>query len=95
MFYKRCIFINIIRWELAHIRIYVFENIARQRVREQDACVLRMTTLVSPEGFIPSKLHTDFFKLSSFSLTFGQALDLLVTVSSMYYYTSTSALSTL
>ena len=42
---------------------------------------------------IPSKLHTDFLNL--LVLTFGQALDLLVTVSSMYYYTSTSALSTL
>ena len=40
---------------------------------------------------IPSKLHTDL----NFVLKLGQALDLLVTVSSMYYYTSTSALSTL
>ena len=40
---------------------------------------------------VPSKLHTDLI----FVLKLGQALDLLVTVSSMYYYTSTSALSTL
>ena len=39
---------------------------------------------------VPSKLHTDFQTSS-----LGQAHDLLVTVSSMYYYTSTSALSTL
>ena len=53
VFYKRCIFINKIRWELAHIRIYVFENIARQRGHEQDACVLRMSTLVFSLGYIP------------------------------------------
>ena len=44
--------INKIRWELAHIRIFVFENIARQRGHEQDACVLRMSTLVfTLEGY--------------------------------------------
>ena len=45
---------------------------------------------------VPSKLHTDFIRfLFFFSLNLpGQALDLLVTVSSMHYCTSTPALST-
>ena len=41
-------------------------------------------------SYVPSKLHTD----SEF-LFLGQAFDRLVTVSSMHYCTSTSALSTL
>ena len=47
------------------------------------------------EGYVPSKLHTA--KTNIIIQTyhcFGYALDLLVTVSSMCYHTSTSALST-
>ena len=47
------------------------------------------------EGYVPSKLHT--VKTNIIIQTyhcFGYALDLLVTVSSMCYHTSTSALST-
>ena len=44
---------------------------------------------------VPSKLHTKFFHPSCSPITCsGYALDLLVTVSSMCYHTSTSALST-
>ena len=45
--------------------------------------------------YVPSKLHTDYDVTTFLRSKLGQALDLLVTVSSMYYYTSTSALSTL
>ena len=48
------------------------------------------------EGYVPSKLHTA--KTNIIIQTyhcFGYALDLLVTVSSMCYHTSTSVLSTL
>ena len=45
---------------------------------------------------VPSKLHTDFRKLTIETTYFllGQAFDRLVTVSSIHYCTSTSALST-
>src|SRR5699024_9053121 len=44
---------------------------------------------------VPSKLHTKNQFIHLFHLfRFGYALDLLVTVSSMCYHTSTSALST-
>ena len=44
---------------------------------------------------VPSKLHTKFFHPSCSPITCsGYALDLLVTVSSMCYHTSTSVLST-
>ena len=46
--------------------------------------------IASIEDVVPSKLHTDF-RVSFL----GQAFDRLVTVSSMHYCTSTSALSTL
>ena len=54
-----------------------------------------ITSHVSWKGFVPSKLHT--VKTNIIIQTyhcFGYALDLLVTVSSMCYHTSTSALST-
>ena len=44
--------------------------------------------------YIPSKLHIRNFLTSYLSTLLGYALDLLVTVSSMCYHTSTSVLST-
>ena len=66
-----------------------------------------ITSHVSLKGFVPSKLHTCYILMESFYLCvspaatlqspfsfLGQALTLLVTVSSVHYCTSTPALST-
>ena len=55
-----------------------------------------ITSHVSLKGFVPSKLHTCYILMESFYnlAIVGQALTLLVTVSSMHYCTSTPALST-